>query len=119
MNAISVGDVNKNHDRAMEYAGLGLLARQSGNNVEAQRLFRQAFELEREVAHQLAETNIEPSRSIIHRSAATLALDCGEIREAEKLIATALAGEPPKQIAAELRDLLMEVVPVLQGSLGN
>ena len=38
-----------------------------------------------------------------------MALDCGREREAERLIATALSGNPPGEIAEELRDLLEQV----------
>ena len=51
----------------------------------------------------------EPSRSVLHRSAASLAEQCGEFREAERLIAVALSGNPPEEIAEELRDLLQQV----------
>jgi hypothetical protein len=33
-------------------------------------------------------------------------LECGDLREAERLIAVALSGDPPDEIAEELRDLL-------------
>jgi hypothetical protein len=46
----------------------------------------------------------EPSRSILHQSAASLALQCDELREAERLIASALRGTPPDDLAEELRD---------------
>jgi hypothetical protein len=45
----------------------------------------------------------------LHRSAAALALECGVLREAERLIAAALSGDPPNEIAEELRDLLEQV----------
>ena len=48
-------------------------------------------------------------RSVLHRSAASLALECGALREAERLIAAALSGDPPDEIAEELRDLLEQV----------
>ena len=51
----------------------------------------------------------EPSRSILHRSAATLAIDCGELKAAERLIATALSGNPPEEIAEELKDLFIQI----------
>jgi hypothetical protein len=51
--------------------------------------------------------NLEPTRSVLHRSAAALALECSELREAERLIGRALAGNPPEEIANELRDLLL------------
>lgn len=50
--------------------------------------------------------NEEPTRSVFYRSAASLALQCEEFRETERLIATALSGNPPNEIAEELRDLL-------------
>jgi PemK-like, MazF-like toxin of type II toxin-antitoxin system len=39
-----------------------------------------------------------------------LALECSELREAERLIDRALAGNPPADIADKLRDLLLEEV---------
>ena len=111
--------LNEQHRTAMDLAGEALLVQQRGNFEEAKKLLRQAYDLERDVAQQLAPTDIEPSRSVIHRSAATLAVDCGEYREAEKLIATALLGNPPATIAAELRELLMQVVPQLQRAAGD
>ena len=105
--------LNQEHDKAMDLAGQALLAKQLSKTDEAENLFREAFEIERRVALEVSESNLEPSRSVLLRSAATLAVDCGEIREAEKLISIALAGEPPKAIARELRELLMQVVPQL------
>ena len=58
------------------------------------------------IEHQL---DAEPSRSILHRSAATLAVDCGEFKAAERLIATALSGNPPEEIAEELKDLFIQI----------
>jgi hypothetical protein len=52
---------------------------------------------------------LEPTRSVLHRSAPTLALECGALRDAERLIAVALSGDPPAEIAEELRDLLEQV----------
>jgi hypothetical protein len=52
---------------------------------------------------------VEPTFSILHRSAATLALDCDNIRLAEQLIAKALSHTLPYEIAEELRDLLEQV----------
>jgi hypothetical protein len=47
----------------------------------------------------------EPTRSVLFRSAATLALRCGELREAEKLASIGLSGHPPDEIADELREV--------------
>jgi hypothetical protein len=49
------------------------------------------------------------SRSVLHRSAAALAIDCGELQAAERLITTALSGNPPAEIAAELKDLFIQI----------
>ena len=62
-----------------------------------------SYLLEKQAAEQ---SQTEPTRSVLYRSAATLALDCGEYREAERLVAAALAGTPPEAIANELREVL-------------
>lgn len=51
----------------------------------------------------------EPTHSVLHRSAATLAVQCGALQQAEKLIAIALAGHPPLDIAEELKDLFIQI----------
>jgi len=51
----------------------------------------------------------EPTISVLFRSAASLAMCCNKNREAEKLINLALSGEPPFEIAEELRDLYESV----------
>jgi hypothetical protein len=102
--------INQLHQQAMELAEQALLARRKGSEDEAERLSFEAYRLEAEAALMLREDDTaEPTRSVLLRSAATLALECGELREAEKLIATALIGNPPSQIADELRDLFEQV----------
>lgn len=116
---MNVEALNEKHRKAMELAALALLARQRGNEKEAMPLFREAYNLEREVANELAPTDLEPSRSVIHRSAATLALDCGEYVEAEKLAMIGLLGNRPASIAAELREVLMQAIRQLQKAAGD
>lgn len=113
MDNLSVSELNAKHDEAMELATLAELHKMRHEHEEASIKFRKAYELEKEVADKLVSTTIEPSRSVIHRSAASLAIDCGEYREAEKLIATALAGDPPPSIASQLRELYLQVIPQL------
>ncbi len=48
---------------------------------------------------------MEPTRSILFRSAASLAVESGEALEAERLIGVALAGYAHEEIREELRDL--------------
>jgi hypothetical protein len=81
-----------------------------GNTASALRLYQEAFQLEREAAIEARRLNLgEPTISVLHRSAATLALDAGKVREAERLVAAALSQDPPDNIAEELRDLLEQV----------
>ena len=98
------------HEKAMEFYDEGFFARRDGKNNLAKENFRKALELEVQAAEMLKDKlEIEPSRSVLYRSAASMAMSCEEYRQAEKLIATALAGNPPEEIAEELRDLLEQV----------
>jgi len=98
------------HRDAMEQTDLALAAREQGDEVLALRHFRKAYELEAQAAAAYAtRLDAEPTRSVLFRSAATLALDCKLLPEAEKLACTALTGNPPEDIAAELRDLLEQI----------
>ena len=103
--------VHELHDKAMELADQAFAARREGDVLMAGQLFRQAFNFESEAAQQVAnDYSNEPTRSVLLRSAATLALDCGEVRIAERLVASALAGDPPPELADELRDLIVKLV---------
>ncbi len=98
------------HHEAMRLVDEAAGARHQGNAPLASERLRQAFDRERQAADLVAaDFTLEPNRSVLHRSAASLALECGELREAERLIAVALSGDPPLQIAEELRDLLEQV----------
>jgi hypothetical protein len=102
--------VKTTHRQAMEQTDLALAARRQGDEVLALRHFRQAYELEAQAAAAFAtRLDAEPTRSVLFRSAATLALDAKLLPEAEKLVCTALSGNPPDDIADELRDLLEQI----------
>ena len=74
--------VRELHEKAMNLAELAFVAKLEGDLVKASQLFRQAFEKEAEAAKLVPATpSSEPTRSILYRSAASLALDCNEIRE--------------------------------------
>jgi hypothetical protein len=108
-----VHEINELHNAAMDEAEHGFLARRRGDEGDAQVHFEKAYELEAQAAHLTVDTTLEPTRSVLHRSAASLAFNCGKMREAEKLIAVALAGDPPEAIARELRELMRQVVDAL------
>ncbi len=98
------------HREAMRLVDEAESARRNGDVAAAQERLRRAFNQERQAADLVAgDLTQEPTRAILHRSAASLALQCGALREAERLIATALSGDPPDEIAEELRDLLEQV----------
>lgn len=94
----------------MELADQAAAAKLAGAMDDYKRLTAEALNLETEAARTfVAESDLEPTRSVLFRSAATLAVECQELRIAEQLISAALAGNPPSEIADELRDLLEEV----------
>ena len=98
------------HHEAMRLVDEAESARRDGNVQVARERLRQAFEHERQAADLVAgDLSQEPTRSVLHRSAASLALECGELREAERMINVALSDCPPNEIAEELRGLLEQV----------
>jgi hypothetical protein len=98
------------HQQAMDLAEAAAVARLRGASEHAAQLTRQAFEQETQAAVLIASTlDAEPTRSVLHRSAASLAIECGELQAAERLIATALSGNPPPEIAEELKDLFIQI----------
>ena len=102
--------IQEKHNAAMDLAEAAFIAKLKGDLEQALQLTRQAFENEQEAAALIAnQLDTEPTRSVLHRSAATLAVNCGEIQAAEHLITTALSGNPPQEIAEELKDLFIQI----------
>lgn len=98
------------HNDAMKLAEEGQAALLAGSHTKAKRKFKSAFQKEKQAALELKdEFDSEPNRSVLLRSAASLAMDCNELREAERLIAIALIGDPPPSIREELLSLLEDV----------
>jgi hypothetical protein len=96
------------HRNAMNLAEEGQFLLDRGDYSAARAAFHNAMELEREAAF-ATEEDAEPDRSVLFRSAGSLALDCDELRAAEQLLARGLSGNPPEEIAEEIRDLLEQV----------
>jgi hypothetical protein len=106
----SIEEVTALHRKAMECMDHSILAGLQGNSEVQQRSLHEAFQLEKQAAEKVRPlVDFEPTRSILHRSAASLALKCLELKEAEKLISAGLEGNPPNEIANELQDLLKQV----------
>lgn len=98
------------HHRAMELAEQADMAKLRGDRRKAGELLKEAFHLERKAAERFRDQfTMEPTRSILYRSSASLALECGEFGEAIRMIALGLAGNPPAEIANELKALYKEV----------
>ena len=77
-----------------------------GKVDEASLLYAQSFESEREAAYMARNQQIgEPTESVLFRSAASLAYGLKDFREAERLVCLGLSGNPPAEIADELRSL--------------
>ena len=90
----------------MELADKADLLKMQGKADEAGIFFRQSLESEREAALAARQQQVgEPTESVLFRSAASLAYTIGDYREAERLVCLGLAGNPPSEIAEELRSL--------------
>lgn len=96
--------MNDLHRRAMDFATQGFMAQMGEEPESAVNFFAEALQLELAAIAELKEP-IEPTNSILHRSAGWMAVHCGQLRQAEQLASKALAGNPPEDIADELREL--------------
>ena len=97
------------HQKAMFFAQDALVAKHKGEKDNAQSLYQKAFDIERGVAMSFVNSDNEPMRSVMFRSAASLALNCGLDREAEIMVSYGLIGTPPTDVHQELLQLLDDV----------
>ena len=100
--------IEADHIRAMEYVDRANEARLRGDTAAAAHSFAEAFRLEKQAAEAMIPyLDVEPTRSVLLRSAASLALECKQEEEAERLACLGLSGKAPAEIRAELREVLM------------
>lgn len=98
------------HHKAMDLAEKAFAFKKEGNTEQAIQYFKAAYTLESEAALLIpAKEKHEPSRSVLFRSAGTMALHAGLLREAEKMVSQGLLGFPPKEVANELRELFDQI----------
>ncbi|MFX0204362.1 MAG: hypothetical protein ACFFDT_00125 [Candidatus Hodarchaeota archaeon] len=98
------------HNSAMDLAEEAFILKKQGNENKAKELFQKAMELEQEAAEKLSlSTDSEPTRSILYRSAASLAYHYGDYETADRLVANGLAGYPPPEIREELKNLYEDI----------
>ena len=95
--------INKLHDDAMVLCDQAMEARRHGLATKAIRIFRVALGWEKIAA---MSASIEPTRSVLFRSAAEIALDCQDPAEASRLARMGFDGNPPPEIVEELLDVL-------------
>lgn len=102
------------HNKAMEFADEALLAKMEGNEEAAIKFFEKAFLLEKEAFNSIKEDEKDTlSKHILIRSAASLALNTGNVTETEKLIQLGLSNDDsPELIKQELRDLNEKLIAV-------
>jgi hypothetical protein len=92
----------------METADLAELERFAQHEHRALQLFAEALTFEAEAAH-LGKLGLEPTRSVLFRSAACMALDCGLYGQASELTREARRGSPSPGIAVELGEIEVEI----------
>jgi hypothetical protein len=107
--------INQLHEQAMDMAEKAFLAQQKGDKIMFIRLSKEAFLLEKAAAMLLKDKpEIEPSRSILFKSAAFLAYDAQEYQACRDMITYTLLGKPDAIIKAEMKSLFLEVDAILQ-----
>ena len=112
--------VDELHQKAMGLADEAFYAKKKQELGSAQSKYLAAFEYEKAAATLLInDYDQEPTRSILFRSAANLLLnlpypESGHFRQAEKMVAYGLSGNPPEEIAEELRESWRELVGFFQ-----
>lgn len=103
-------DLRTLHSVAMDLAEKAMFARAQGKAEAATKHLAEALRKEAKAARLAVDSGVpEPTRTILLKSAAHLAVDAGDIRLAEQLIGTALAGDPPEELAEELRSAFEEI----------
>jgi len=94
----------------MDLAERAMIDRGRGKTDSAKKHLKEALRREEKAARLAVQHCVpEPTRTILLKSAAHLAADAGEIRLAEQLIGLALAGDPPEELAEELRSAFEEI----------
>lgn len=95
----------RQHREAMATYDLYEVHQRRGQHAEASVALHESLRLEIAAAKG-APRDLEPTRSVLFRSAASIALEAGQPAQARHLIAEGLRGQPPAPIKEELIDLL-------------
>ena len=95
-------EVGRLHNEAIDWADKAVIARHKGLHREAAFCFRQAAQFEKQAAMKLEKSDVQPTRAVLFRSAAWLALDAGRVYQAATMIALGRERNPPSAILAEI-----------------
>ena len=97
------------HDKAMSLSQEALVLKLKGQFGFVD-MYAEAFGYEQKAAmFFLNMLENEPTRAILFRSAASLAIQCHKFSEAERLIDIGLSGNPTKIMTEELKELQTQV----------
>ena len=97
------------HDKAMNLSQDALVLQLTGQTGFLE-MYAEAFGYEQKAAlYYIDMFDKEPTRSVLFRSAASLAIQCHKFSDAERLIELGLSGKPPKLIATELNALQEQI----------
>ncbi len=95
------------HDQSMDIVEKAILERMRGNDELTTQLYAKALELELAAIDELNKSGRpdELTWAVLHCGASWLALNSNQHRKAEQLASKGLSGDPPPEIAEELRDV--------------
>jgi hypothetical protein len=95
----------------MELFDASLLARRMGDEPRTMRLLAEALQAESAAADSVAENlSLEPTRSVLHRSAASIALQLRDTETAKRYAKAGLEIATPAEIRQELESLYEDVL---------
>jgi hypothetical protein len=94
----------------MELFEASLIARHAEDEVRMRGLLSEALKLECEAADSVADDlALEPTRSLLHRSAASIALQKFDTKTAKQYAQAGLEGHAPADIKSELQTLAEQI----------
>lgn len=94
----------------MELFEAALLARRDENETLVLNYLAEALKFESASADSVAEDHsLEPTRSVLHRSAASIALQMFDTKTARRYAEIGLKGEPPEEVREELQTLSEQI----------
>ena len=106
-----IDKINQLHNQAMDIAEQASVAKwKKASPEELSELYKKSYKLEKQAAQLIQDCyEEEPFRGIVFQSAAYAAFNAGMYREAEKMVNSGLAGDPPSPIYDNLLELFFKL----------